>query len=75
MYEMSHSNLEEVQRFLRTLKRWQHEILRYFEKGYTNAFTERMNGTGKLVQRRAFGYKSFKNYRLRMLSACFFKTF
>lgn len=75
MYEMTHSNLEEIQKFLRTLKRWKHEILRYFEKGYTNAFTERMNGTGKLVQRRAFGYKSFKNYRLRMLSACFFKTF
>lgn len=74
-YEMSHSNLEEVQRFLRTLKRWKHEILRYFENGYTNAFTERMNGTGKLVQRRAFGYKSFKNYRLRTLSACLFKTF
>ncbi|MBY0555409.1 transposase [bacterium] len=42
---------------------------------YTNAFTERMNGTGKLVQRRAFGYKNFRNYRLRTLSACYFKTF
>lgn len=74
-YEMSHSNLEEIQKLLRTFKRWKHEIIRYFEKGYTNAFTERMNGTGKLVQRRAFGYKSFRNYRLRTLSACYFKTF
>jgi len=72
---MKNSNLEEVQRMLRTFKRWKSEILGYFEKGYTNGFTERMNGTGKLVQRRAFGYKSFRNYRLRTLSACLFETF
>lgn len=72
---MSKSSLEEIQKLLRTFKRWRHEIVRYFADGYTNAFTERMNGTGKLVQRRAFGYKSFKNYRLRVLSACLFKTF
>ena len=72
---MAGSPLEEVQKLLRTFKRWKHEILRYFENGYTNGFTERMNGTGKLVQRRAFGYKSFRNYRLRVLSTCLFKTF
>lgn len=72
---MSKSGLEEIQKLLRTFKRWRHEIVRYFADGYTNAFTERMNGTGKLVQRRAFGYKSFRNYRLRVLSACLFKTF
>lgn len=75
MNAMSESSLEEIQKLLRTFKRWKHEIIRYFENGYTNGFTERMNGTGKLVQRRAFGYKSFKNYRLRVLSACLFKTF
>lgn len=73
--EMEGSPHEEIQRLLRTFKRWKDEILRYFEKGYTNGFTERMNGTGKLVQRRAFGYKSFRNYRLRALSACLFKGF
>jgi len=66
---------EAVQRLRRTFMRWKNEILGYFENGYTNGFTERMNGTGKLVQRRAFGYKSFRNYRLRTLSACLFKTF
>jgi transposase len=72
---MARSGLEEIQKLLRTFKRWRNEIVRYFAEGYTNAFTERMNGTGKLVQRRAFGYKSFRNYRLRVLSACLFKTF
>ena len=61
--EMKTSALGEVHKLLETFKRWKHEILRYFENNYTNGFTERMNGTGKLVQRRAFGYRSFKNYR------------
>lgn len=72
---MKQSTLEEVQKLLATFQRWKNEILKYFEAGYTNGFTERMNGTGKLVQRRAFGYRSFRNYKLRTLSACLFKTF
>lgn len=73
--DMARSSLDEVQRLLRTFKRWRHEIIRYFENGYTNGFTERMNGTGKLVQRRAFGFRNFKNYRLRVLTACLFRNF
>jgi transposase len=69
------SSNEAVKKIAGTLQRWRKEILCYFAHRYTNAFTERMNGTGKLVQRRAFGYKSFKNYRLRTLSACLSKTF
>lgn len=60
----------EVQRLRRTLKQWQEEILEYFRSRFTNAFTEAMNGIAKLVQRRACGYRNFKNYRLGTLSAC-----
>lgn len=73
--KMKISSLEEIQKLSRTFQKWKNEILKYFENSYTNGFTERMNGTGKLVQRRAFGYKSFKNYRLRTLSTCLFKIF
>lgn len=75
LQDMKHSTLEEVQKLLATFQRWKNEILKYFENGYTNAFTERINGTGKLVQRRAFGYRNFEHYKLRTLSACLFKTF
>jgi transposase len=75
LLEMSKSSLEEVQKIFRTFSRWKSGILLYFANGYANAFTERMNGTGKLVQRRAFGYKDFRNYRLRTLSACLFRAF
>lgn len=60
----------EVQKLGRTLKNWRNEILNHFECGLTNARTEAFNNTGKLVQKRAYGYRSHKNYRLRLLSAC-----
>ncbi len=75
MEQMKSSPLLELQKLSGTFKRWKEEILNYFLFKYTNGFTERMNGTGKLVQRRAFGYKSFRNYRLRVLSACLYKNF
>jgi transposase len=69
--QMKTSPLEEVQRLRRTLVSWKNEVLNYFKTGYTNGLVEAFNNTGKLVQKQAYGYKSFKNYRLRLLSACF----
>lgn len=67
---MAHSSLPEVQTFRNTMMRWRHEVLGYFASRLTNARTEGFNGKAKLVIRRAYGYKSFRNYRLRLLSAC-----
>jgi transposase len=67
---MAESKLPEVKTLRATLKRWRTEILNYFESRLTNGRTEGYNNLAKLVQRRAFGYKSFKNYRLRILSVC-----
>lgn len=63
------SLVPEVRRLKRTLLRWKEEILNHFEYKITNARTEGFNNKAKLLQRRAFGYKSFKNYRLRLLTA------
>lgn len=67
---MATSALPEIKTLRRTLLKWRTEILAYFETGLTNGRTEGYNNIAKLVQRRAFGYKSFRNYRLRFLSAC-----
>lgn len=67
---LAHSKLKELKRFRRTLKSWRSEILAYFENRLTNARTEGYNSVAKLVQKRACGYKSFENYRLRLLNAC-----
>jgi transposase len=64
------SALPELQTLRRTLIRWRHEILEHFATGLTNARTEGFNNKAKLVKKRAYGYRSFRNYRLRLLNAC-----
>lgn len=67
---MGDSQLPEIKKLRKTLMKWREEILAYFETGLTNGRTEGYNNLAKLVQKRAFGYKNFRNYRLRLLSAC-----
>jgi transposase len=64
------SSLAELQTLRRTLLRWRREILAYFATGLTNGRTEGFNNKAKVVKRRAYGYRSFRNYRLRLLNAC-----
>jgi transposase len=66
---MASSALKEVRSLRKTLMKWRHEILAYFKTGLTNGKTEGYNRLAKLYQYRAFGYRSFKNYRLRLLNA------
>ena len=67
---MATSQLQEIQTLRRTLMRWRNEILAYFATSITNARTEGFNNKAKLVKRRGYGYRSFRNYRLRLLNAC-----
>ena len=67
--EMAYSTLPEIKTLRNTLRKWKNEILNYFENRITNARTEGFNNVAKLYQKRAFGYKSFENYRLRLLNA------
>jgi transposase len=68
--EMAWSDLPEIKTLRRTLLKWKEEILNYFLTGLTNARTEGFNNKAKVVKRRAYGYKSFRNYRLKVLTAC-----
>lgn len=67
--EFKGSSNEALNKLGKTLRSWRSEIVCYFEKRYTNGFTETMNRVGKLVQRRGHGYKNYENYRLRVLTA------
>jgi transposase len=68
--DMAFSLLPEIKTLRRTLMKWKEEILNYFLTGITNARTEGFNNKAKVVKRRAYGYKSFRNYRLKVLTAC-----
>lgn len=67
---MALSKIPEIKTLRRTFMKWREEILNYFKTGITNARTEGFNNVAKLVQKRAYGVKSFEMYRLRYLNAC-----
>ncbi|HNA62958.1 MAG TPA: ISL3 family transposase [Rhabdochlamydiaceae bacterium] len=53
-----------------TFKRWKQEILNFFRFRLTNARVEGFNNVAKVIKRRAYGFRSFENYKLRLLNAC-----
>ena len=57
----------EVRALSRTLKRWRNEIIAWHKLHITNGPTEAMNNLAKRVKRVAFGFRSFRNYRIRAL--------
>ncbi len=48
---------------------WRDRILNYFEGRPGNCFAEKVNLKIKLLQRRAFGYRNFENFRQYILMA------
>jgi transposase len=60
--------IPEIARLGRTLKRWRHAFLAYFDTARSNnGGTEAMNGLIELHRRVARGFRNYENYRLRML--------
>jgi len=51
----------------RTIVRWKAQIVAWHRAHATNASTEAMNNIIKRVKRVAFGFKRFRNYRIRTL--------
>ena len=54
----------------KTLKSWSAEILRMFTLPFSNGPTEGFHRKMKLIQRRAYGFRNFENYRLRVIVLC-----
>lgn len=70
MDALAHSKMKELKSLRKTLMSWQNEILNYFENRITNARTEGYNNVCKQLQKRAYGYRNFNNYRLKVLNVC-----
>ena len=54
----------------KTLKSWMNEIVRMWRFTKTNSITEGLHTKMEMISRRAFGFRNFKNYRLRVLVLC-----
>jgi transposase len=53
-----------------TLSAWRNEIGRMWRFSKTNSITEGLHNKMEMISRRAFGFRNFKNYRLRVLALC-----
>ncbi len=62
-------DLPEIRALEGMLKLWQEEILNYFTFRVTQGPVEGQNNRAKVIQRRAYGYRNFTNYRRRLLLA------
>lgn len=56
--------------FLNTLSNWKDKILNFFNLRHNNGKVEGKNNKIKMIKRRGFGYLSFNNFRLRILTEC-----
>jgi len=63
-------HMEGLNSLRKTLMGWRVEILNYFKRRVTNGKTEGFNRKAKLIQRSAYGFKKFDNYRLKLIYLC-----
>lgn len=68
--ELKESGLEPLIRLSRTLQNWKEEIATMWRFTRNNGITEGFHRKMKLIQRRAYGFKNFDNYRLRVIAQC-----
>jgi len=58
-----------LNKFIKTLKKWQMRIAAFASKNISNAVTEGLNNLLRFFKRISFGLPNFKNMRLRVLTA------
>jgi transposase len=68
--ELKSSGFELLQTLGNTLDEWKEEIGRMWRFSKSNGITEGFHRKMKLIQRRAYGFKNFENYRLRVRALC-----
>lgn len=64
------SRLEPVKKVAAMVKRHLPSVLTYFKHRITNAGSEALNSVIQMLKKRAFGYRSFKNFRTVILFRC-----
>jgi transposase len=66
----SHSRLTPVIKVAQMILRHLPNVMTYFSHRITNAVSESINAVVRLLQKRAFGYRSFSNFRTAVLFRC-----
>ena len=64
------SPFEALQTLGKTLESWGEEIVRMWRFSKSNGVTEGFHNKMEMISRRAFGFRNFENYRLRVRVLC-----
>jgi len=57
-----------------TLRRWFGEIISYFDRRTTNGMVEGINNKLKLIKRRGYGFRNFRNFLVRSMLCWHFES-
>lgn len=68
--QLKNATFEPLVTLGKTLYKWRDEIARMWRFTKNNGITEGFHRKMKLIQRRAYGFKNFENYRLRVKVLC-----
>lgn len=68
--ELKATRLPQMQTLAQTLQCWSQEIACMWRFTKNNGITEGFHRKMKLIQRRAYGFRNFNNYRLRVIALC-----
>ena len=70
IHTMKYNSPKEFEHLAKTISEWFSPIIRMWRFTKNNSITEGFHRKMKLIQRMAYGYKNFQNYRLRVLVLC-----
>lgn len=68
--QLKATTLEPLKTLGNTLFSWRNEIGRMFRFTKSNGITEGFHNKMEMLSRRAFGFRNFENYRMRVLALC-----
>lgn len=68
--ELKNINFKHLQTLGHTLETWKEEIARMFRFTKNNGITEGLHTKMEMISRRAYGFRNFENYRLRVRVLC-----
>ena len=68
--QLRRSGFDALNTLAKTLQSWLEPLARMWRFAKNNGITEGFHRKMKLIQRRAYGFRSFHNYRLRVIAQC-----
>jgi transposase len=68
--QLKQSGFKHLRTLGNTLYQWRDEVARMFRFTKNNGITEGFHRKMKLIQRRAYGFRNFENYQIRVRVLC-----